>query len=358
MFMQLYIGVYSFFVCLVMLPLAIVLAKRFGLTDIPDDRKIHKNPVPVVGGICIFLTLLAAQNVYSYSVFPTIMCWLGLVCIIGLIDDLIDLSHRARLGLHATVVVGLFATENLYVWNIGAILGSSDINILGPIGLLFTVICVLGVVNAINMSDGVDGLLASFLIISFMSLLVLTSGQLVEYSFAFICSWSILGASLAFLLFNSRGIFNRGIVFLGDSGSTTLGFILVYVLIQCSQSPDALINPTLAGWIVGLPLLDASAVIFLRVVSGKSPFIADRSHLHHLMVDHGYSVNHTVKVLAVIHAIMILFGITVDALIIAYADALLFWIFIILVLLRVMVCNWLFHLQSGRITSTNDRGSH
>jgi len=111
----------------------------------------------------------------------------------------------------------------------------------------------------------------------------------------------------------------------------------VFVLIDYSQGADAVISPVTAGWILGWPLLDASAVIAKRVVNGKSPLNAGRDHLHHMLSDAGFGVNQTVGILTLAHSVMVLIGVSGDILFGTYADAILFWAFVLLVVLRVVV---------------------
>ena len=124
---------------------------------------------------------------------------------------------------------------------------------------------------------------------------------------------------------------------LGDAGSALLGFILAYVLIDFSQGPSRIFSPVLAGWIVGLPLLDASAVITRRVLEGVSPVKPDRMHLHHRLIDWGMSVERTVVTMIGIHLFLISVGITTTFMVPAWSDAILFWGFVFLVLLQTKI---------------------
>ena len=112
-----------------------------------------------------------------------------------------------------------------------------------------------------------------------------------------------IGALGGFLLLNARFKLSAAKVFLGDAGSTLLGFILVYVLIDYSQGDHQIFSPVLAGWILGLPLLDASAVIARRVLDGRSPFKPDRMHLHHRLIDSGLDVKRTVAIMVGFHTV-------------------------------------------------------
>ena len=150
----------------------------------------------------------------------------------------------------------------------------------------------------------------------------------------------MLGALCAFLLFNSR-FFNlkQAAVFLGDAGSTAIGFCIVYLLIDFSQGSNPIISPVTAGWILGLPLLDASAVIGKRLLSGESPIKPGRDHIHHLLLDAGFSVNQTVGTLVFLHCLLIFIGVSAKLVAGLHTDMLLFWFFVALVFLRIIMTN-------------------
>ena len=343
----------SFMLCISLLPWAMTGAERVGLVDDPTERKRHDRSVPLVGGICIYLAFLLSLLVSPWAVPWTMMGWLGLVLVIGVVDDYADISHRIRLVSHAVIVVGIFLTESAYVSNIGAIAGNGDIRFVGVVAVFFTIIGVLGAVNAVNMSDGVDGLLTSLIVISLLAVLFVTRNVSPDHttiiSKAGVCS--VVGACTAFLVLNSRVYVKKAMAFLGDAGSTTLGFILVYVLIQYTQGPNPAFSATLAGWVLGLPLLDSSAVILGRVFSGKSPVKADRSHLHHLLMDNGHSVNRTVLFMCGIHSSMICLAVLIDSSGLQGSDAILFWAFVSLVAVRIVACKKIFHARTPVKTS-------
>ena len=264
--------------------------------------------------------------------------WFGLVLVIGILDDLYDVSYLIRLGSHAAIVTGLFVGEGLGVNSIGAIFGTTDVDFFGFIAIIFTCIGVIGAVNAVNMIDGLDGLLGSLCLSSIILLALLSALNESTGTQVFDPTTiaAIAGALTGFLLLNGRIFGNKTAhVFLGDAGSTLLGFLLVYLLIDHSQGPGATFSPVLAGWILGLPLLDGSAVIASRLIDGKSPFKPDRSHLHHILQDVGFSVNRTVVIMLGLHITLMLTGTVISFAATERGDFILFWGFVVLVLLRV-----------------------
>jgi len=330
-------GVVAFAVSLVLVPVAIYLATLLGLVDEPSERKRHMSPTPLVGGFLIF-TALCISNIIFEQISWSFLGWISLVLFIGVLDDLFDVSYKIRLGVHAAIVLGIFFTDSLLVTNIGSIFwGNTTIYLIGGAAILFTVIGVIGAINSVNMIDGVDGLLSSIVITSFVALFILgVEARSTELQVSLGSIAMLVGSISAFAIVNCRFFgLRKALVFMGDSGSTMLGFFLVYALIAFSQEPSWVISPILAGWILGLPLLDACAVIVTRVLDGKAPFHPDRRHLHHLLMDYGFSVNRTVIVLLFFHLALIVFASVMYLTFGNAADPYLFWGFLALVLVRV-----------------------
>jgi len=335
--------VFAFSACLCLVPASSFIANRVGLVDLPSARKRHVSPTPLVGGVCVFSAFVAAVFFIPGAVISWSMIgWLSLVLAVGVADDYADISPKLRLLAHGMIVVGIASTEGLYVSNVGAITGGSEAQMGSyAVAVAFTVVGVLGAINAVNMSDGVDGLLGLMLASSLVAVLFLTltaeSSAVSHFSrFELI---AVFGALLGFLVFNSRLFAKQALIFFGDAGSTTIGFLFVYVLINCTQGSAEVFSPVLTGWIVGLPLIDASAVIVSRAMNRQSPFGADRTHLHHKLIDSGIPVNHTVLTLCGLQFGLILFAIVVSRSGYQYSDALLFWGFIALVVFRVAIAN-------------------
>ena len=335
-FHMLLAGLFPFALCMLLMPAAMYIAPRVGLVDVPGERKRHSAATPLVGGIVIFLSL-CLSNILLGQISWSFLGWMGLVLVIGVLDDLYDVSYRIRLATHAAIVGGIFITDGLLVNNIGAIFGGNPVDFFGVIAVVFTAIGVIGAINAVNMVDGADGLLASLMLASLVVLILFGMHATTEVVFSVSSIATLIGALAAFAVLNCRffGV-PRARVFMGDAGSTMLGFMLVYLLIDFSQGSAAVISPVLAGWILGLPLLDASAVIAIRLLDGKAPFHPDRRHLHHLLLDTGYSVNKTVLSLLAVHVAIMAFASAMYLSLGNAADQFLFWGFVCLVLVRVV----------------------
>ena len=340
--MLLLVAALSFFVCLFVLPIAMSVSRKVGLVDHPDARKNHLRSTPLVGGICIFIAL--AVGIFAISgglVSLSLFSWVSIVLVVGVADDFLDLPYLLRMFIHAVVVVGIWYTDGLLVSSVGAIFTPESPLVLSTaVGLVVTIVAVIGATNAVNMIDGVDGLLCSLALMSLVSVFLLSiyrsEPSLAGYKvFSAVEIVALIGAVAAFLVLNARLIDHRGApVFLGDAGSTLLGFLLAYILIDITQSSGALVSPVVACWIIGVPLLDASAVILNRLLRGRSPVSPGRDHIHHVLLDYGLSVNRVVQTLVLTQFLMIIVAVSVERLNLKYSDFLLFWGFIALVILH------------------------
>ena len=324
-----------------LVPTAVSLANRFGLVDHPDSRKHHTQVTPLVGGLTVFsaffiVAIIVTGGAVNWSMFA----WFSFVLLVGVADDHYNLSQRLRIILHALVVIGIAITDGHLVYSVGTIFGpATDLSFSFGVAVVFTIIAVVGAINAVNMIDGVDGLLGSLVFISLAALLAISitsDGQAPLLSNIELVAF--IGAIFGFLMMNSRFLgLSRARVFMGDAGSTTIGFVLVYLMIGSSQGDGAVISPVAAGWILGLPLLDASAVILMRVLSSKSPIEPGRDHLHHILLRRYGGVNQVIAIMAGCHASMVLVGVFGPGLIGDNADVLLFWLFVALVPVRCLL---------------------
>ena len=269
---------------LVLIAVLSPLAEKLGLLDFPDDRKRHGEPVPMVGGISIYLVLLAAALTFP---LPSKVSWLlasvTLIVIIGFLDDIYGLGVRLRIGSQILAAMVMVIGSDVWLVDLGFIQLSEN---LWALGIALTVFSVVGLVNAFNMSDGIDGLSSGYALVAVGGIVF---AQWLTGGFRYLEWLSVFGASVfAFWLVNmSLTPLKR--VFLGDSGSMLLGFVIAWILIEFSQSGVASINPMAALWVVAFPVIDTVSVIISRLHRRQSPFRADRHHLHHVLVDSGKS---------------------------------------------------------------------
>ena len=320
------------FVCaLVLVPIASALAKRVGLVDKPNGRKRHVGDVPLAGGIAVLVGLWLALPFLPKSTATWAIVLLSApLFILGAVDDRFDLS--ARLRILAQLGIGM-----LLVFAFGVTIGQLDSVssaaplVLGPVAaILFTLMCTCGVLNAINMADGIDGLLGSVASISLAAIafLCMESNAIPEATISLLVM-GLLGGYLSFNL----GLFGPGRrVFLGDSGSMLVGLVLLVLLVELSQKDTPVITPTSAGWLLGLPLLDTVTVMMRRIIQGRSPFAAGRDHFHHVLQDLGLSRKLTLNVLVALLVLFVIVGVFANKTQIPQHD--FFWAFVVVTLVQ------------------------
>jgi len=273
-------------------------ALKIGFTDKPSHRKQHQKHTPLIGGVAIYLALLVTLF-FNDNPFPNqtafIVAITLLVCV-GLMDDYKGLSVQIRFIAQIAAVLIMSEFAHIKIIDLGDLLGLGNIHLGNYYATAFTLFAVVGSINAFNMIDGIDGLAGSLTLVSIVSIAVVSwifqDEMLFKFCLIFIAS------ILAFLLFNLR-IFGRSSakIFLGDTGSTLFGFIVCWLLVNASQGEKALISPVTLLWIMALPLLDSVCIMLRRIRKGRSPFNADREHLHHVFHVAGYNINQTLSIM-------------------------------------------------------------
>ena len=295
----------SMALCMVLLRITRVVGKQCGLVDKPTSRKHHRGHIPLVGGASIFITYVALCVGAEHS--QAVIAASGLLLIVGIADDYIDLSPLSRLVFQSLAAGILVIGGGYQILTIGNLMGENPVLMGGVVAILFSIVCVIGVINAINMIDGADGLAGGIVTISISALLFIATSY--DNNHALVTGlWTVLGATIAFLLFNTGFLGSRQKVFLGDSGSMFLGIVLAAHFISMSQGDTAYMTPVVAGWIFGLPLMDSISVMVGRVIKGSSPLKAGRDHLHHLLVDNGMSNAGCVGIMLIFHGSLVLIG--------------------------------------------------
>lgn len=274
----------------ILIPLLVPLATRFGLTDKPDGRKQHEVPTPMHGGLSILLVLVVTAAIFRD--ISSSQAWAfylagGLLLLVGVIDDVKDINWRWRIGAQVVAALGMIYIGGVSVQQLSDVVGVEHFA-LGWLAVPVTVFVVVGMINALNMADGVDGLAGGQALVS---VVLLCAFALYAGNYAAAERLLAVAAAVAgFLAWNLRrpGL-ARAEVFLGDAGSMLLGFIIAWTAVRLSQSPDHPVSPVLGPWTIALPLIDCCSLILRRLRQGRSPFAGDREHLHHLLLDAGYS---------------------------------------------------------------------
>jgi UDP-GlcNAc:undecaprenyl-phosphate GlcNAc-1-phosphate transferase len=281
------------------------LAFAIGLVDKPSGRKSHIGEIPLIGGIAIFLGAGTALLAYALLtpdgrglLLPiTNFLIAGFILVaVGIWDDLRDLPSAVRFAAQILAGLVMIVGGGPVIIDLGALSISGDVVTMGAFAIPFTLFVTVGVINSINMSDGLDGLCGNLTMISLLGLGTAAALWSNSGDFQLI---NVLSAAVAgFLLFNQRTFWrSRALIFLGDAGSTLLGFVLAWFTIEISQPPIDAVSPAAALWFVALPVMDTVGVMLRRMLSGLSPFHADSQHLHHLLIQSGFTVPEAILIL-------------------------------------------------------------
>lgn len=276
----------------------IPIAVNYGLVDIPGKRKNHKGNVPLIGGLAMFGGLVFSALTVEIPITPYKSYFAGgfLLLIIGLMDDQYDLKPISKFFVQIVVAFLMISWGELVINSLGAVFSSSHPIQLSNWAIPFTVFYSVGAINALNMSDGLDGLAGGSSFITHLSLLTIALWQGRNNDAVFLML--ILMVLLGFLIFNLR-LFGRkrALLFMGDGGSLFLGFSIVWFSISLSQGEKAVVRPVTCLWFYAIPLFDTVSLIFRRVSKRQSPFFPDRTHLHHILIRAGFSVNKAVFII-------------------------------------------------------------
>jgi UDP-GlcNAc:undecaprenyl-phosphate GlcNAc-1-phosphate transferase len=300
-----------FFDCLVATctsAVAIVVLRRFaiklGLVDHPDQRKLHAGDVPLVGGLAIFLGVIAGAVCFGqFQGFEkTLLETAAVLTMLGALDDRFDLSVRDRLLIQTIVILTVIASTGIYIHTLGRIFGHEVT--FGWFGPPLTVVAVIGLVNAFNMMDGIDGLAGSLELVSIVAIVLFASPTPLHGEITLLAL--LAAATLPYLAANFG--FMGGKVFLGDAGSMLIGYLLAWTLIRMSQIPQTHLSPVDVLWCVALPVFDTFAVMYRRMRQGRSPFKPDRGHIHHILLDAGMGPRATLSALIALAAGLALIG--------------------------------------------------
>jgi len=277
-------------------------AIEIGLVDKPNERKRHAGHIPLIGGISIFMAVLAASLIWLPNTLELRMYLIAsaMIVFIGALDDKFDLKVRVRIVGQIIVASLMIYGVGDYISNLGNLFTLGDID-LGYFGVLFTYIGIIAVINAYNMVDGIDGLIGYLSLNTFIAIAILfiMNGQTAYLSYPLM----LITAIIPYLIFN-LGLFNSLLkkktkkIFMGDAGSMFVGLSVVWLLTMGTQGEQASFRPVTALWICALPLMDMLAIVVRRYKSGKSPFKPDRDHLHHMLQRLGLTSHQTLFVIS------------------------------------------------------------
>lgn len=285
-------------ICMAVIPLMIRLAPRIGMVDVPDDRKVHKNAIPRVGGIGIGAGVILSILLWApFDAYVIAYIVGGLVLLaFGAWDDSCELGHYVKF-------VGQFIASFIVIYW-GDIWVSSipffDIDLPVIYGKLFTLLAVVGVINAVNHSDGLDGLAGGELLMSLAALSYLA--YLANGIIVVIIATAIIGGIFGFLRFNTF----PAQIFMGDSGSQFLGYSVAVLTIILTQDVNPSLSMALPVLIIGLPIIDILAVLVQRMYHRVNWFRATRNHIHHRLLQLNYDHYQSVVIIYSIQAFFVL----------------------------------------------------
>jgi UDP-GlcNAc:undecaprenyl-phosphate GlcNAc-1-phosphate transferase len=297
----------AFVVTLIAIPPIISLIKRFHLYDMPGFRKEHQAPIPTMGGIAVIAGMMAALALWFpfTNQLPQICFFFSITVLFGLgiLDDLKDLSARYKFTIQIALAA-LISISGIRITTFNGLFGIQELPLMAQYTV--TVLAIVGITNAFNLIDGIDGLAGG---LGFMSLITLglfltMNGDLNTALIAF----ALAGGILAFLYFN----FNPAKIFMGDTGSLVLGFVTAVLCIRLMQVNNFSANPVLPHapvFVFGtvlIPVFDTLRVFAVRIWKGNSPFEADKTHIHHLLTNQGYSHSFTAKLICFLHGIVLI----------------------------------------------------
>ena len=280
-----------------------------GWVAVPSqERHLHAAPLPRLGGVAIFLSfslsMLAAVVLASYiphlhaavslKTLLTILVPASLVFLLGLYDDLYSVSPSCKFAVQSLAATMLFM-GGLRILNIPVLFGQHHLPWF--VGLPFTILWVLAITNAFNLIDGLDGLAAGSALFSTLVVFVVT--LLNGSSLLTVMTIALAGAILGFLRYN----FNPATIFLGDSGSLFIGFVLSALALAGAQKAPTIVAVAIPVVSFGLPILETTLSILRRLISGRPVFTADREHIHHKLLQHGLTHRQVVIVLYGVSAV-------------------------------------------------------
>jgi UDP-GlcNAc:undecaprenyl-phosphate/decaprenyl-phosphate GlcNAc-1-phosphate transferase len=284
------------------LPVLGRVATKWRIVDAPGERKVHLVPIPRVGGIAMAIAVVIAAMLVVPLEPPDryFLVAAGIVAVFGGLDDRFDLDHRFKLaGQLVAAAIVVFGA------NIGVHEVTLDDRVLLPewLTIPLTLFFLVGITNAINLADGLDGLAGgtTFLSLCALAMLAYSGGQ-------FICAALALtfaGAVLGFLRFNTF----PASVFMGDAGSQLLGFAVGVLSLRATQSGTSAVSAATPILLLALPILDTLSVMVQRVSEGRSPFSADKNHIHHKLLNLGFGHH---------EAVMVIYAVQADLFLLAY----------------------------------------
>ena len=283
-------------------PMVKSLAYRVGAIDVPkDNRRMHKVPIPRLGGLAIFIAFLLTVLIFADidRQIRGILLGAVMIVVLGVLDDILTLKAlpkllvqiaAAAMAVYHGCVIQFFSNPNVF--------SDATYISLGWLSVPVTIIWIVAITNAVNFIDGLDGLAVGVSAISTASLVVIA--LLVQENNIAIILVALFGACLGFIPYNM----NPAKIFMGDTGSTFLGYILATLSVTGLFKLYAIISFAVPFLILGLPIFDICFAFLRRIAKGQNPMKADRGHVHHRLIDMGFSQKQAVAIVYMLTAIL------------------------------------------------------
>ena len=281
-------------------PAVRMLAIKIKAVDVPkDNRRMHKVPIPRMGGLAIFAGFLVSVLFFVPlgNEFRSILIGALILVVLGIIDDIVALKPRTKFA--GQIIAALIpALSGVSIHGIVNPFVPGQYSTLGIFSIPFTVIWIVGITNAVNFIDGLDGLACGVSAIATVTMFIIA--VLFGETYIALMMAALAGACLGFLPYNM----NPAKIFMGDTGSMFLGYILATVSIQGLFKFYAVISFAVPFILLGLPIFDTGFAIVRRLLKGQSPLQADRGHVHHRLIDLGFDQKQSVAILYAFSALM------------------------------------------------------
>lgn len=296
--------VVALIVSFLMTPVVKTFAYKVGAIDVPKDaRRMHHEPIPRLGGLAIFIgfmvSILLFANIRGDRQMQGILMGAVIIVILGVVDDITPLPAMFKFVVQiAAALIPTLHGVLIHVISNPNLTSSNAYWNMGKLSVPITVLWIVAITNSVNLIDGLDGLANGVSAISATTVLVIA--MLVSESQVAIVMAALVGACVGFMPYNT----NPAKMFMGDTGSTFLGFILATMSIQGLFKFYAIISFAVPFLILGLPIFDTVFAFIRRIAHGQSPMHADRGHIHHRLVDMGLSQKQAVATLYVVSAIL------------------------------------------------------
>lgn len=274
-------ALFSLFVTMACVPVFRRLALHYQAVDMPNERKVHSRPMAKTGGLAMAVGALVPILLWMPSGAANLPLLLSCLLIVGFgfLDDLKDLSSKAKFSVQCLAALIVIFGAGLKITTFGGLL-PSDVLLPDMIAVPLTLIVIVGVTNAINLADGLDGLAGGIALLSYVCIAYLA--YLCNRVEMTLIAAAMAGAIFGFLRFNTY----PASVFMGDAGSQLLGFLAIVLSLDLTQSGTPY-SPILPLLLLGFPILDTLTVMIERIANGRSPFVADKNHFHHRLMQHG-----------------------------------------------------------------------